>query len=80
MKLVPVDKKALPGSYSKTTAMSIIEKFKESNMDCAEVRDYTHKTANSCANSLKQSIKRFRVFNVDVIVRQNRVFLVKGEI
>lgn len=80
MKLVPVDKNIMNGWYATTGNKTIIDEFIESGMQCAEVEGYTQKTAASCVNSLKQTIKRYRVFNVKVMSRQNRVFLIRDEI
>lgn len=80
MKLVPVDKNVVGGWYSTTGNKKIIDEFIESGLQCAEVEDYTQNSAESCVASLKQTIKRYRVFNVRVTRRKNRVFLIRDEI
>lgn len=73
MKLVPVDKNSVGGWYTTTGNKLIIDEFIESGMQCAEVEGYTQKNAVTCAASLKATIKRYRVFNVRVITRQNLI-------
>lgn len=80
MKIVPYERTKLnrcPG-YAATKNLEILEEFIESKLDCAEVKDFPHKTANCCQTSFKNSIKRFSMTGrVNVIVRNGRVFLIK---
>lgn len=80
MTLIPYNKNDIEhfGSFKKTKMQIILEEFVDSNMDCAEVRDFTHKTAGSCANSLNASAKRFKLLSVQAISRNGRVFLIKN--
>ena len=79
MKLVPVDEKLL-GGYRTTSNKQLIDDFIESGMKCAEVEGFTQQDAKSCASSLYQTIKRYRVFNVKAIMRKDRVFLIREEL
>lgn len=71
--LVEVDFK----SFAETRNQEILDEFMDSDMECAEVMDYTHKTATSCAGSLNTSIKRFKYHGVKAISRSNKVYLIK---
>lgn len=81
MKLVPIDRKTLtrcPGYYGSTKNLEILEEFINSELDCAEVKNFPHKTCNSCQTSIKTSIKRFNMTSrVNVITREGKVFLIK---
>ena len=79
MTIIPYDKSKIEnfGGYKVTKNQKIIEEFVNSNMDCAEVKEFNHKTAWSCANALNYSIKRFRLSGVQAISRKGRVFLIK---
>lgn len=78
MRLVSVEN--VPGWYKSTGNKQIIDEFIESGMKCAEVEGYTQKNATSCVQSLTQTIKRYRMFNVRAIQRKGRVFLIRDEI
>ncbi len=80
MTLIPYNKNDIEqiGSYKKTKNQKIVEEFINSNMDCAEVKEFTHKTGHSCANALNTAIKRFRLSSVHAICRNGRVFLIKN--
>ena len=51
--------------------------FADSSMTCAEVTDFGSRTAASCANSLRSSVKRFHLNNIIVTVRGNKLYLIK---
>ena len=55
----------------------LLNDFIESGERCMEVVDYTNKNAKSCHGSLCASIKRFKLFSVECISRNDRVFLIK---
>ena len=80
MKLVQVKESALSRFMKTTSNKEIIDEFIESGMKCAEVTEYSCKNAYVCAASLNSSIKRYRVFNVKAVSRNNRVYLVREEI
>lgn len=57
----------------------LLEDFIDSDLDCAEVKDFTHINAKSCQSSLTASARRFGVNkSVKVILRDNRVFLIRA--
>ena len=80
MTLIPYDKSKLEnfGGFKKTKNQKILEDFVNSNMDCAEVKDFTCKTASYCATSLNISIKRYKLSGVQALSRKGRVFLIKN--
>lgn len=80
MKLVPIKTQKIPGviPQRKGSNYNILVEFQESKEDCVELREYPHKNAMSAAACLIQSIKRYR-FNIKVIRRGDRVFLVKNK-
>lgn len=77
MKLVAYDVKKVACNYKRTSILEILEEFRDSDMECAKVEDFPHKNAHSCASSLNQGIKRFRMPCVRAFVRNGEVFLIK---
>lgn len=81
MKLVPYERKQLgrcAGYYAPTKNLEILEEFINSGLDCAEIKNFPHKTANGCSTSIKNSIKRFGMnSSVTTVIRNGRVFLIK---
>lgn len=77
MKLTQYDAKKLNDrQYKRTKLFDILEEFAESDMECAKVEGWPHKSATSCQASLTKSIKNFG-FNIKVVTRNKEVFLVK---
>lgn len=79
MKLVKCDMNEVKGYYKKTRNQEILEEFVESGLECAKVEEWTNKTANSCANSINYSIKRFGYNNIKAFVRNGIVYLIKEQ-
>ena len=79
MKLVPYNGK-LGGYYKRTSNYALIKEFMESGLKCAEIEDFPQSTANICASSMRATIKRYNLFNVQAVSRNGRVFLMRGEI
>lgn len=79
MNLVAYDKKKLdnPYGYKRTKWFKIIDEFVESDMDCAKVKDFPHKSATSCAASLNRAIRRYHKDGIRAIERKEEVFLIK---
>lgn len=65
------------GDYRKTANMALLEEFRNSDMTCAKVEEFTQKDAYSCANSLKNTIKICKMNSIDAIARNGEVFLIK---
>lgn len=81
MTLVPYDVTKLnTKGYKKSKNQKLLEEFLDSDMTCAEVKDFTAVNGWHCAASLNQSIKRFKMANVRAISRDGRVFLIKASI
>ena len=81
MKLVPYNRKDLNVSgYSKTKNLRVLEEFRDSDLDCAEVKEYTQCSPDCCATSLNNSIKVFRLNRLRAIVRKGKVYLIKEPI
>lgn len=80
MTLIPYNKNDIEefGGFKKTKNQKILEEFVNSNMDCAEVKEFTQKDSHGCAASLNISIKRFKLLNIHAISRGGRVFLIKN--
>lgn len=64
-----------PSAY--TANRKILAEFAESDMDCAEVLNYPQQDPYTCASSLNQSIKTYKM-GYKAIVRNRRVYLVKN--
>lgn len=82
MKLVPYDLSKLPGEsfYSRSDNLRILEEFANSGLDCAKVENFTHKHASSCASSLKNSIRNYKMYSIQVITSRGEVFLIKKKV
>ena len=78
MELIKCDKNSIVKIYyKKTKNQKLLEEFINSNMDCAEVKNFEQKNAKNCCCSLNISIKRFHITGIHAIQRKNRVFLIK---
>lgn len=66
-------------TYAKSDNMALLEEFLKSDMDCAEVQGYTHKSAIGCTASLNSSIKTYRFHGIKAITRKDKVYLVKTD-
>lgn len=81
MTLVPYDVTKLnTKGYKMSKNQKLLEEFLNSDMTCAEVKDFTTVNGYGYAASLNQSIKRFRMANIRAISRSGRVFLIKTPI
>lgn len=79
MRLVPVDQVdpiATTRGYKKTKNYYVMEEFVNSDMKVALLEDYPQKNPRSVQSALAYAAKRFG-FNVKVMVRGKKVFLVK---
>lgn len=76
MKLVPCDLKDV-GYYKKTKNFELLTEFASSEYDCVMVKEYDHKNVDNCVNSLRGSIRKFKMDNIIVIQRNGCVFLAK---
>lgn len=78
MRLEEYNRENLTGRYRRCKLQAIIDEFLESDMDCAEVKDYDAKFAYSQASTLNKAISRMKK---DKIVRamsyNGRVFLIR---
>lgn len=78
MKLVPYEMEKLgPIRRRYSENRRILEEFVESGLNCAEIENFTQKSAQSAQSSLIGSIKRYKITTVQVAVRKNRVFLIR---
>lgn len=75
MKLVPVTEDIKPRGRGNN--IEIIEHFLEMDADIAEVKDHNCSNALSAYSSLFQTINRMG-FDVSVMRRKDKVYLVKG--
>lgn len=70
----------LEEAKSKRTMNSDIRKLLmriiESGESCVEIKDYNHKNATSCAQVLKNRIKKDRLNQLQVIKKGERVFVI----
>lgn len=77
MKFVPADVRKLNlKGYTKTDNLELLEAFANSGCDCVKVVNFHHKDSKSCAASLKNSITRFKIGSIRVIVRGDDVYLI----
>lgn len=79
MRLKKCEIEDLTWIYKPCKNQKLIEDFIESDMDIAEVVDYTQKTAYVCASALNVTIRRSKYGGISAIVRKGRVFLIKTD-
>lgn len=80
MKLVPYDRNKIDNvNFVKTKNYKLLLEFVESNELCARVDDHDCAKASYCAASLQASIKRFNINNVRVMLRKDKVFLIRTD-
>ena len=64
-------------SFKQTKNYAFLSDFIRSGKDCVEVVDYDHAEAWICAQSLRESIKRFKMADLDCKTLNKRVYLYK---
>jgi hypothetical protein len=62
--------------YKSTKNIKFIEDFRDSGLHCAKVEEYTHKDAYCCASSLKNTIKKCRITNIECRTINGEVYLI----
>lgn len=77
MKLVPYNKDDLRIKRSYTDNYKILMEFAESDLDCVKLEGWTQKNAKSAQQSMWNSIRRYHLYGIKVVVRGNNVFLLK---
>lgn len=77
MRLVPYDVNQLKPRMKRTKCLEVLEEFEKSGLTCAEIEDFTQKSAKTCAVSFCNAIKRFRMNNISVRTSKGRVFLIR---
>lgn len=78
MVLIPADKNELERvkrPYGNN--YEVLMKFRDSDLECVKLLGWTHKHAKSCAWSMTESARRFKMFNIRVIMRGGEVYLLK---
>lgn len=63
--------------YKQTKNYAFLSEFVRSGKDCVEVVEYEHAEAWICAQSLRESIKRFKFADLDCSTVNGRVYLYK---
>lgn len=61
----------------RTDNYRILSEFAKSDLDCAEIKDFTHKKASYCASSLQRSIKIYKMASIKCVFRKGKVLLIK---
>ena len=55
----------------------LLTDFADSDMKCARVDGWRHKTVHGCATSLRKTIENYNMFDIAVFVRKGEVYLIK---
>lgn len=55
----------------------LLTEFADSDMKCARVDGWKHKSAHICATSLRKTIENYNMFDIAVFVRKGEVYLIK---
>ena len=80
MKMVPFDVSKLNNvGRMNNDIYSTLQEFSASGHKCVKLEGWTQKNAQGCVASLRQSIKRYRLFHIQATVRGNDVFLIRKE-
>lgn len=81
MKIIPRNVNEIPKTewigFKPTSNYTLLTEFVESGHECVELVDYHYSDSKSAQNTLTMSARRFNIGSVKVIVRKERVFLVK---
>ena len=81
MRLIPRNVNEIPShtriGFKPTANYKLLTEFVESDHECVELVDYSYSNRKSAQNSLAASVRRFKISSVKVVVRKERVFLVK---
>ena len=64
------------GRRTNTDLRKLLMRILESGNECVEIKDYEHKDAYSCANALRARIKKDRLKQLEVITKDQRVFVI----
>lgn len=80
MKFVQCEIEEIGGLKKYSNNYKILMKFIESNIPCARLENWTHVNAGSCQNSLITSIKRYKLNQVGVSIRDGKVYLIRKDI
>lgn len=64
------------GKASKSQITKLLMQIIDSGNACVEVKDFEHKTPQSCANALRVRIKADRIKQLEVVVKNKRVFVI----
>lgn len=76
MELIPCDKKELGRIWKPTKNFEILQEFAQSDLDCVRAK-YDHACAKNAATSLNKSIRIFRMDGIKVVLRKDKVYLIK---
>lgn len=76
MKIVPADESKVLKNYKRCKNQKILEEFVDSGLKCVEVLGWKQKNAYQCAASFNRSIKRFKLYNIQAISTNGRVYLI----
>ena len=81
MNFIPCDKKAIATVKNiRSDNLKLLFDFAGSDVDCAKIEGYPHKSAASCASALRAAIKKYRMALISVAVRGNDVYLIRKPI
>lgn len=76
MRFTPYDKTNLK-HYKPGCNQRMLLEFYESEYDCVEIKDHGHKSVHSFQSNLCVSASRLGLKNVKIVIRGDKIFLVK---
>lgn len=81
MKLVKVDGnwRDLQKGYKDAKIQQLLKEFIDSDMDCAEVQDFTYANANSGAAAMRKSARRCGYHQISAGSRQGRLYIYRND-
>lgn len=78
MLFIPMTKKEFETKRPYTKYYDKLVEFRDSNAECVMIVGWTNSTAKSCANSIYNSIRRYKMDKqIRVSVRKGEVYLLK---
>lgn len=77
MTFIPYEIDKLKINVKRIKLFKMLIDFQESDAECVEIVNYKHKNAKSCTESIRNAIKRYRLYTIQVHKQKERVFLYK---
>lgn len=68
------------GNYKRTKIFALLEDFKNSGMKCARVEGWSYASPKTGANSINDSIKRYKFYGIKACAKHGEIYLVNENV